>query len=75
MIEEQWTLRWPVGVNEGECKRSEYQSSDDVKNAGRERGECGHEGIESEREIPGQVYHRLAGKKSGKAGAAQLVAG
>jgi hypothetical protein len=60
MVEEIWTLRRPVGVKEGECKRSEYQSSDVVENASREKGERGDQGEESEREIPGQVYHRLA---------------
>jgi hypothetical protein len=38
MVEEKQTLRGPVGVKEGECKRSEMQISDVVKNAGRESG-------------------------------------
>jgi hypothetical protein len=31
-----------------------------VKNAGGEKGEHWEQGEENEREIPGQVYHRLA---------------
>ena len=34
MVEEIWTLRRPVGVKEGECKRSENQSYDVEKRAG-----------------------------------------
>jgi hypothetical protein len=49
MVEEIWTLRRPVGVNEGECKRCENQSSDVEKSAGREKGERGDEGEENER--------------------------
>lgn len=60
MVEEIWTLRRPVGVKEGECKRSENQSYDVEKRAGGEKGERETQGEENEREIPGQVYHRLA---------------
>ena len=38
MVEGKQTLRRPVGVEEGECKRSKNQSSDVVKNAGKGKG-------------------------------------
>jgi hypothetical protein len=60
MGKEEQTLRRPVGVDEGECKRTECQGSNVLGNAGGEMCERRRRGIESEREIPGQVYHRLA---------------
>lgn len=50
MVEEKQTLRGPVGVKEGECKRSEKQISDVVKNAGSERGVSASGKEERERE-------------------------
>jgi hypothetical protein len=60
MGKEEQTLRRPVRVDEGECKRTECQGSNVVEKAGGEMGERRQQGVENERKIPGQVYHRLA---------------